>query len=161
MKICVSHILTALCILAAFAFAPRTAFSQMTQEQLQALDEAVVQGRSEPTGTWTATLKSADYVIHNFHFKDGETLKEMKIHYYTLGSPQRDSSGKVSNAVLILHGTGGTGRQFFVSYFSGVVFGPGQLLDAQKYFIILPDNIGHGRSSKPSDGLRAKFPHYD
>jgi homoserine O-acetyltransferase/O-succinyltransferase len=89
-----------------------------------------------------------DYIAHNFHFKSGETLPELRLHYTTFGKPEKDASGKVTNAVLILHGTGGTG-------------GPGQLLDATRYFIILPDNIGHGKSGKPSDGMHAHFPQYD
>jgi len=105
--------------------------------------------------------QSGTYVVKDFQFKSGEKLQEVKLHYYTLGTPQKDSSGKVRNAVLILHGTGGTGRQFLSPNFAGVLFGPGQLLDATKYFIILPDNIGHGESSKPSDGLHMRFPHYE
>jgi homoserine O-acetyltransferase/O-succinyltransferase len=101
-----------------------------------------------------------DYVLRNFKFTSGETLPELKLHYATLGRPVRDASGVVRNAVLIMHGTGGAGSQFLTPQFAGVLFGPGQLLDATKYFIILPDGIGHGRSSKPSDGLRARFPHY-
>jgi homoserine O-acetyltransferase len=101
-----------------------------------------------------------DFSIRDFHFQDGETLPELRLHYRTLGSPQRDSSGRVRNAVLILHGTGGAGSQFISNQFAGVLFGPGQLLDATKYYIILPDGIGHGKSSKPSDGLHARFPHY-
>ena len=103
----------------------------------------------------------ADYVAHNFHFKSGETLPELRLHYTTLGKPQVDGAGKVTNAVLILHGTGGSGHQFLAPQFADVLFGPGQLLDANRYFIILPDNIGHGKSSKPSDGMRAHFPQYD
>lgn len=107
-----------------------------------------------------------DYVAHNFTFKSSESMPEVRIHYYTLGTPQRDASGMVRNAVLILHGTGGSGRQFFGSpassaNFAEPLFGPGELLDAGKYFIVMPDNVGHGGSSKPSDGLRMKFPHYD
>lgn len=102
-----------------------------------------------------------DYIARDFHFKSGETLPELKLHYATLGKPARDSSGHVTNAVLILHGTGGTGRQFLQPQFAGVLFGPGQLLDVARYFIILPDGIGHGKSSKPSDGLHARFPQYD
>jgi homoserine O-acetyltransferase/O-succinyltransferase len=102
-----------------------------------------------------------DFVIKDFQFKSGERLPEVRLHYYTLGKPQKDSSGRVRNAVIILHGTGGSGRQFLSENFGGVVFGPGQLLDASKYFIILPDNIGHGKSSKPSDGLHMRFPHYE
>jgi len=90
----------------------------------------------------------------------GEVLPELRIHYRTIGTPKRDASGIVRNAVLIGHGTGGAGAQFLSAQFAGVLFGPGQLLDATRYFIILADGIGHGRSSKPSDGLHAKFPHY-
>jgi homoserine O-acetyltransferase len=102
-----------------------------------------------------------DFIAKDFQFKSGEKLAEVKLHYYTLGTPQKDAGGKVRNAVLILHGTGGSGRQFLTSTFAGIVFGPGQLLDATKYFIILPDNVGHGDSSKPSDGLHLRFPHYE
>lgn len=105
--------------------------------------------------------QEGDYEISDFHFQSGESLPKLRLHYTTLGKPARDASGRVTNAVLILHGTGGTGRQFLSPQFADVLFGPGQLLDANRYFIILPDNIGHGRSSKPSDGLHAKFPHYD
>ena len=101
-----------------------------------------------------------DYTIPDFHFRGGEVLQQLKIHYRTIGTPSRDMSGVVRNAVLIMHGTGGTGTQFLSPQFAGVLFGPGQLLDATRYFIILPDGIGHGNSSKPSDGLHAKFPHY-
>ena len=103
----------------------------------------------------------ADYVARDFHFKSGETLAELRLHYLTLGKPERNGAGKVTNAVLILHGTGGSGHQFLSPQFSDVLFGPGQLLDANRYFIILPDNIGHGKSIKPSDGMRAHFPQYD
>ncbi len=101
-----------------------------------------------------------DFVIRDFKFDSGETLPELKLHYRTIGEPKRDASGVVRNAVLILHGTGGSGAGFLSNQFGGALFGPGQLLDATKYFIILPDGVGHGQSSKPSDGLRARFPHY-
>jgi homoserine O-acetyltransferase/O-succinyltransferase len=107
------------------------------------------------------TPTEGDYIAHDFHFKSGETLSELRLHYTTFGKPERDPSGKVTNAVLILHGTGGSGRQFLAPQFADVLYGPGQLLDAARYFIILPDNIGHGKSSKPSDGMRAHFPQYD
>jgi homoserine O-acetyltransferase/O-succinyltransferase len=107
------------------------------------------------------TPTEGDYTAHDFHFKTGETLPELRLHYITFGKPVKDASGKVTNAVLILHGTGGSGRQFLAPQFADVLFGPGQLLDANRYFIILPDNIGHGKSSKPSDGTRAHFPLYD
>lgn len=101
-----------------------------------------------------------EYVVKDFHFRNGDTLPELKLHYRTIGTPVRDNAGVVRNAVLIMHGTGGAGTQFLSQQFGGVLFGPGQLLDATRYFIILPDGIGHGGSSKPSDGLHAKFPHY-
>ncbi|OWQ48162.1 hypothetical protein CDL60_06160 [Roseateles noduli] len=101
-----------------------------------------------------------DFIARNFRFASGEVLPELKLHYRTLGKPRRDASGRVSNAVLIMHGTGGTGGQFIRPEFSGELFGPGALLDADRYYLILPDGIGHGASSKPSDGLRAGFPRY-
>ena len=103
---------------------------------------------------------SGDYVIRDFHFQSGESLPELKMHYRTLGTPQRDEKGIVKNAVLILHGTTGNGSNFLRAEFAGELFAPGQLLDVRHYFIILPDSIGHGQSSKPSDGLRAHFPRY-
>lgn len=102
-----------------------------------------------------------DYVIRDFRFESGEILPELRLHYRTLGKIERDASGKVTNAIWIGHGTGGSGRGFLSQQFAGQLFGAGQLLDATKYFIILPDGIGHGQSSKPSDGLRAKFPKYN
>ena len=102
-----------------------------------------------------------DFVIHDFKFRSGESLPELKLHYATLGKLARDAQGRVTNAVLILHGTGGSGHQFLQPQFAGELLGPGQLLDTSRYFIILPDGIGHGKSSKPSDGLHAHFPQYD
>src|SRR5258707_12723089 len=112
-----------------------------------------------PQGHAAAT--EGEFVVKDFKFHDGETLAELRLHYATLGSPRRDSAGHVSNAVMLLHGTGGSGTQFLAPQFAGELFGPGQLLDTAKYYIILPDGIGHGKSSKPSDGLHAKFPRYD
>src|SRR3984957_15788307 len=106
------------------------------------------------------TPQEGEYVSRDFHFKSGETLPELRLHYMTFGKAERDAKGKVTNAVLILHGTGGSGRQFLAPQFAGELFGPGQLLDTQRYFIILPDDIGHGQSSKPSDGLHERFPKY-
>lgn len=102
-----------------------------------------------------------DFVVKNFQFRSGESLAELRLHYTTLGKPARNAEGRVSNAVLILHGTGGTGHQFLSPVFAGELFGPGQLLDAARYYIVLPDGLGHGKSSKPSDALRAHFPQYD
>ena len=115
----------------------------------------------QPQESLTLAPVEGDYVAHDFHFKSGETLPELRLHYRTLGVPQRDANGHVTNAILILHGTGGNGGGFLQPIFAGVLFGPGQLLDVARYYIILPDSIGHGRSSKPSDGLRAHFPQYD
>jgi homoserine O-acetyltransferase len=101
-----------------------------------------------------------DFVARDFRFASGESLPELRIHYRTVGTPKKDRAGTVRNAVLIGHGTGGSGAQFIRDEFAGELFGAGQLLDATKYFIVLPDGIGHGKSSKPSDGLRARFPRY-
>ena len=101
-----------------------------------------------------------DFVIRDFKFSQGGTLPELRLHYRTLGNPRRDAQGVVRNAVWIGHGTGGSGAQFIRPEFAGELFGAGQLLDAGRYFIVLPDGIGHGKSSKPSDGLRARFPQY-
>ena len=100
-------------------------------------------------------------MIRNFRFGSGETLPEMRLHYLTLGEPRRDASGHTRNAVLLLHGTGGNAHSLLNPVFSDVLFGPGQPLDIRKFYIILPDDIGHGQSSKPSDGLRMRFPQYD
>jgi homoserine O-acetyltransferase len=102
----------------------------------------------------------ADFVARDVTFTSGDRLPEVRLHYRTLGTPQRDASGAIRNAVLILHGTGGSGAGFLGPGYGGLLFGKGQLLDAERYYIILPDNVGHGRSSKPSDGLRMKFPAY-
>jgi homoserine O-acetyltransferase len=110
---------------------------------------------------WAARLTEGDVTLRDFRFRSGEALPELRIHYATLGTPQRDAAGHVTNAVMVLHGTGGSGRQFLSPQFADQLYGPGQPLDVTRYYIILPDNIGHGRSSKPSDGLRARFPHYD
>lgn len=101
------------------------------------------------------------YTAKAFHFGTGETLPELSLHYLTLGSPHRNSAGQVDNAVLLLHGTGGDEHTLFAPQFSTVLFGPGQPLDITKYFLIFPDDIGQGNSSKPSDGLHMRFPHYD
>jgi len=107
------------------------------------------------------TPQEGDFIVRDFQFKSGEVLPELNLHYTTIGTPLRDQAGIVRNAVLLLHGTTGS-RQFFLRpQFSDVLFGPGQPLDATRYFIILPDSIGHGKSSKPSDSLRARFPHYN
>jgi len=127
---------------------------------LPAVTQSSAQPPAQPAAAGPAPAEG-DFAVKDFRFGSGEVLPQMNLHYATLGSPQRDAAGRVNNAVLILHGTGGSGRQFLQPQFAGELFGPGQLLDATRYFIILPDSLGHGRSSKPSDALRAKFPRYD
>src|SRR5213082_431188 len=102
----------------------------------------------------------SDYTIRDFKFASGETLSELRVHYRTLGKPEKDAQGKTTNAVLIMHGTTGSGAQFIRPEFAGELFGQDQPLDAKKFFIVLPDGIGHGKASKPSDGMHAKFPRY-
>ncbi|HXS98050.1 MAG TPA: alpha/beta fold hydrolase [Candidatus Limnocylindrales bacterium] len=131
-------------IVAAFAFLSTLAFAQRGQQTPQ------YPNRTE-----------ADWTVENFTFHTGEKLDQLRMHYTTVGTPARDASGRVTNAVLVMHGTGGTGRPFLGAGFGGVLFGKGQPLDAATHYIILPDDVGHGGSSKPSNGLRMKFPHYD
>jgi homoserine O-acetyltransferase/O-succinyltransferase len=106
-------------------------------------------------------VREGDYVARDFKFRSGGSLPQLKLHYRTLGKPVQNAQGHVTNAVLILHGTGGSGQQFLQPQFADELFGAGQLLDARKYFVVLPDGIGHGNSSKPSDGMHAHFPSYD
>jgi len=116
-----------------------------------------------PVGLRAADYPAAeagDFTIRDFHFQSGEVLPELRIHYCTLGTARRNAQGVVTNAVIILHGTTGNGGNFLRPEFAGELFGKGQLLDATRYYLVLPDGIGHGQSSKPSDGLRARFPHY-
>ena len=101
-----------------------------------------------------------DFVVKNFIFATGEVMPELRMHYYAIGAPQRGPDGRVTNAVLILHGTGSSGAAFLDDIFAGELFGPGQPLDAASHYLIMPDSIGHGGSSKPSDGLHARFPAY-
>ena len=101
-----------------------------------------------------------DFIAHDFKFTSGETMPELRLHYRTLGKAVKDAKGVTQNAVLIMHGTTGSGAQFIRPEFAGELFGEGQPLDTTKFFIVLPDDIGHGKSSKPSDGMHAKFPRY-
>ena len=112
-----------------------------------------------PATAWPT--REGDFIVHDFRFRDGETLPVLRLHYTTLGRPRHDAAGHVTNAVMVLHGTGGSGDQFLRPQFADVLYRPGGLLDIAKWYVILPDGIGHGKSSKPSDGLHARFPHYD
>ena len=127
-------------------------------------------GQSAAPAGWSAAATTTvaakmgtdgQVLLSNFRFGTGETLPHMKLHYLTLGTPHHNAAGHTDNAILLLHGTGGNASSLLNPLFADVLFGPGQLLDMSKYFLILPDDIGHGESSKPSDGLHAHFPAYD
>lgn len=121
---------------------------------------ALVVAGSAPLALAQSVPAGHDYVIRNFRFESGATLPELRLHYIALGTPRRDARGIVRNAVVINHGTGGSGAGFMSRTFGGELFGSGQLLDTTKYFVVLQDGIGHGKSSKPSDGMHARFPQY-
>jgi homoserine O-acetyltransferase len=131
---------------------PRRIFVLVFWLLLPSVDRAAAQSYPAPA--------EGDFAARNFRFESGETLAEVKLHYRTVGTPRKGPDGVVRNGVLILHGTGGSGRGFLSEGYAGRLFGNGQLLDAERFFIILPDNVGHGQSSKPSDHLRMKFPKY-
>ena len=120
----------------------------------------LIRGDLAAAATYPAPVEG-DHVVRNFRFATGEVLPELRLHYRTIGTPRRDQAGVVRNAVLLLHGTSGTGANFLAPDFAGQLFERGQLLDGNTHFIIIPDAIGTGRSSKPSDGLHAQFPRYD
>lgn len=109
--------------------------------------------------TWPS--QDGEVTLKDFAFGSGEKLPEVRMHYTTLGTPHRDKKGQIDNAVMVLHGTGGSGKQFLQPQFADELYGPGQPLDIAKYYVILPDNIGHGKSSKPSEGMHMAFPRYD
>jgi len=118
-------------------------------------------GAPAPASTKVWPTREGDVVLKDFRFRSGESLPELHIHYTTLGTPHRNAVGAIDNAVMVLHGTGGSGKQFLRPQFADELYGPGQPLDIRRYWIILPDNIGHGKSSKPSDGFKMNFPKYD
>jgi len=144
---------------------PRVTTRRSPAAALRALFGLLVALQCAPCAAQRFDVHEGDFRIANFRFESGENLPELKIHYRTLGVLQHDAQGHATNAVLILHGTGGSGAQFVGTQraddlFGGELFGPGQPLDIQRYFIVFPDSIGHGKSSKPSDGLHARFPKY-
>jgi homoserine O-acetyltransferase/O-succinyltransferase len=150
-----------LILLALFSTATIVAKAQTQSSPTKTYDR--VSGASSVPSTPPSKWPTQDgtYVIKNFHFGSGESLPELKLHYLTLGQPHHAADGHTDNAVLLLHGTGGNAHSLLNPAFSDVLFGPGQPLDITKFFIILPDDIGHGESSKPSDGLHMHFPQYD
>ena len=113
----------------------------------------------DPTARWPH-YREDDFIIRDFAFTSGEVLPELRLHYRTMGVPRRDTSGKIVNGVLLLQGNTGTGANWLRPSLADELYGPGQALDAHRYFLIMPDAIGRGGSSKPSDGLRGHFPHY-
>lgn len=117
------------------------------------------QTKETPSPVWPGQTEG-DFIIKDFHFNSGEVLPELRLHYVTLGMPHRNPSSVIDNAILLLHSTGGDTTEFFKPEFSGPLYGPGQPIDLTKFYVIIPDAIGHGKSSKPSDGMRAHFPHY-
>src|SRR5437016_9911030 len=121
---------------------------------------AAISIAADVTATEYPRPTETDFIIRSFKFASGESLPELRIHYRTLGKIDKDDQGKTRNAILIMHGTTGSGAQFIRPEFAGELFGKDQPLDATKFFIVLPDGIGHGKSSKPSDALHAKFPRY-
>ena len=140
----------------------RFQFATLLPRSMATLLLLVITGPWAPASAQSAQLatQEGDYVARQFRFASGATLPELRLHYTTLGKPARDAAGHMTNAVLVLHGTGGDGHQFLRPQFAGELFGPGQPLDVAKYYVILPDGIGHGKSSKPSDGAHARFPEY-
>jgi homoserine O-acetyltransferase len=113
-----------------------------------------------PATTQWPNQKESDFVIRDFRFKSGETLPILNIHYTTLGTPQRNAAGDIVNAVILLHGTSSSGKAWLMPSLADQLFAPGQPLDAARYFVVIPDGVGRGGSSKPSDGLKGHFPHY-
>jgi len=114
--------------------------------------------QSDPSSA--ATPHQADATFANYRFRDGETLPRLRLHYATLGQPHRNAQGAIDNAVLLLHWTSASSEALLTPEYRTALFAPGAPFDASRYFVILPDAVGHGRSSKPSDGLKAAFPHY-
>ena len=108
---------------------------------------------------WVKRANEQDIILKDFRFTTGEAM-DVRMHVTTLGSPRRNAAGEIENAVMVLHGTGGSGHQFFRPQFADELYGPGQPFDITRWYVILPDNIGHGKSSKPSDGMKMAFPRY-
>jgi homoserine O-acetyltransferase/O-succinyltransferase len=134
--------------------------AQPSSAQPSSAQPASAQPSSGAAAPTYAGQREGDFVVKDFAFANGAKLPEVRLHYTTLGTPHRDARGEIDNAVLLLHGTTGTGKSFLAPTLGGELFGPGQPLDANTYYVILPDGLGRGGSSKPSDGLRARFPRY-
>ena len=136
-------------------------FPVLLAAALQAASPMGWSGGPAPVAAKSWPTREQDVTLKDFRFRDGESLPELRMHVTTLGTPHRNASGQIDNAVMVLHGTGGSGKQFLQPQFADELYGPGQPLDINRYYVILPDNIGHGGSSKPSNGLRMQFPKYD
>jgi homoserine O-acetyltransferase len=102
----------------------------------------------------------ADAIFENYRLRNGEAFEQLRLHYATLGKPHRNAQGEIDNAVMVLHWTGNSGASLLTPEYIKALFRSGQPLDANRYYLIIPDNLGHGQSSRPGDGLRARFPHY-
>lgn len=126
-----------------------------------ALQPSMIPAAPAAPATTNWPTKDGDVTLTDFKFRSGESLARLNMHYTTLGQPHRNAAGEIDNAVMVLHGTGGSGQQFLRPQFADELYGPGLPLDIGRYWIILPDNLGHGKSSKPSDGMRMQFPRYD
>jgi homoserine O-acetyltransferase len=159
MRLRAMSFLLAAVILAAASSQTSRASGQTPTASSAASRQAPAPAPAQAATAWPT--EDGSVVLPEFKFGTGETLPALKLHYITLGKPHRDAAGHTDNAVLLLHGTGGNAHSLMNPLFSNVLFGPGAPLDITKYFLILPDDIGHGQSSKPSDGLHAHFPAYD
>ena len=140
--------------------APALALAVLALVPTLAAAPAAAQSEPAPAQTSWPNQREGDFIIKDFKFTSGETLPELKLHYTTLGTPKRNGAGEITNAVVLLHGTSSTGKAWLIPSLANELFGPGQPLDASQYYVVLPDGIGRGGSSKPSDGLKGKFPHY-
>jgi homoserine O-acetyltransferase/O-succinyltransferase len=152
MKVLSNHFRSLLCTLAIVLLA----VSQIADARASELQANSKQSEA----TLRLNITQHDAVYRDYFLSDGGRLPEARIHYATLGSPHRNASGQIDNAVLLLHWTGASGKALQSEEFQKALYAPGAPLDASRYFLIIPDNLGHGASTKPSDGLKAKFPQY-
>jgi homoserine O-acetyltransferase/O-succinyltransferase len=154
------NLLLGLCV--ALLYAACLASPAAAQDTAPAQSTQTYAGAYDPT--WdrqtNAVAKQADAWFENYKFRDGETITRLRIHYATLGEPHRNANGNIDNAVLVLHWTGADGLALLSQTYTKALFGVGRPLDARRYYLIFPDSVGHGQSSKPSDGLKTKFPNY-
>lgn len=130
------------------------------RDQGQTISPTVKPTSSPPHAAVDITPRQVDAIFGKYRFRDGDTLPQLRLHYAVLGQPHRDQQGGVDNAILVLHWTNASSQALLVPEYREALFGPGAPFDVTRFLVIIPDDIGHGQSSKPSDGLRAGFPHY-